>query len=623
MGRIEIPKFEKEEYLESTSPFEWLYSHKGNKLEMKQLATRMADDAANVGVRNFIALFNDYVASLKDVSNSIGPGNQTDFTGQDIGLWCGNWNATDMGIQGTDRLGFEVIACSHPIFPVRRLVNIDSGLEKIELAFQRGGKWNRHIFEKSTLADSRAIVKLSDYGIAVNSDNAKHLVRYLGDVESLNYDRLECVNSVGRLGWIEGHGFSPYVENLVFDGSEEFRDRFENVKECGSFDEWIQACNSIRKTESVVTRIVLAASFASVLVKPCSCLPFFLHLWGGSEAGKSVGLMMAASVWANPEIGRYIQTFNATGVGKEMGATFYNSMPLMLDELQLIESNRSKFQQMIYELAEGVGRTRGKKTGGVQKTGTWRNCIMTTGEFPLVDSNTAAGAVNRTVEIFCRDIKLFTNNKVGNAKNVARFFQKNYGFAGKQFVKKLQEPEGLEKAISLQDRFAIEISSKGDVTDKQSASAALILAADTLAEEWIFHDGVRLEVQDILPYLATKTKLDQNRRALDFLYDQVSVNLVHFMPDRMADRSSEIWGDLDEKYMYIIKSQFDRLLNENGFNSEAFLGWARQNGEIRVGKDGKSTINHRILGKPMRCVWLKAPADECPEDRSPEDELPL
>lgn len=620
---IEIPKFEKEEYLEGTSPFEWLYSHRCNRLEMKQLATRMTDEAAKVGVRNFVALFNDYVASLKDVSNSVGPGNQTDFTGQDIGLWCGNWNATDMGIQGTDRLGFEVIACSHPILPVRRLINIDSGLEKIELAFQRGGFWRHHIFDKSTLADARAIVKLSDYGIAVNSDNAKHLVRYLGDVESLNYDRLESVNSVGRLGWIEGHGFSPYVENLVFDGSEEFRDRFESVKECGSFDEWIQACNSIRKTESVVTRIVLAASFASVLVKPCSCLPFFLHLWGGSEAGKSVGLMMAASVWANPEIGRYIQTFNATSVGKEMGATFYNSMPLMLDELQLVESSRSKFQQMIYELAEGVGRTRGKKTGGVQKTGTWRNCIMTTGEFPLVDSNTAAGAVNRTVEIFCRDIKLFTNNKVGNAKNVARFFQKNYGFAGKQFVKKLQEPEGLEKAISLQDRFAIEISSKGDVTDKQSASAALILAADTLAEEWIFHDGVRLEVQDILPYLATKTKLDQNRRALDFLYDQVSVNLVHFMPDRMADRSSEIWGDLDEKYMYIIKSQFDRLLNENGFNSEAFLGWARQNGEIRVGKDGKSTINHRILGKPMRCVWLKAPADECPEDRSPEDELPL
>lgn len=621
--KIDIPEFEKEEYLESIAPFEWLYSHRGNRLQMKQLCNRMAEQASDVGVKNFVTLFNDYLAMLKETGAGVSSmENQTDFEGQDMGLWCGTWRADDSGICGTDRLGFEILACPHPILPVRRLVNIDTGLEKVELAYRRSGRWKRQIFDKSTISDARSIVKLSDYGIAVNSGSAKYLVNYLGDVESLNYDRIETANSVGRLGWIDGYGFSPYVENLVFDGGEEYRDRFESVREHGDYDAWLEACRSIRRTECVVTRIVLAASFASVLVKPCSCLPFFLHLWGGSEAGKSVGLMMAASVWANPEIGRYIQTFNATAVNKELGATFVNSMPLMLDELQMIEGGRSKFQQMIYELAEGVGRGRGKKGGGVQKTGTWRNCIMTTGEFPLIDSNTAAGAVNRTVEIFCRDIKLFTTNCIGEAKAIARFFQRNYGFAGRQFVSCLQDG-GIEKAIAAQDRFAEAVSAWGDVTDKQAASAALILAADALAEEWIFQDGIHLTVEDIVPFLVTKTKLDQNRRALEFLYDQFSVNLIRFSPHLTAEKSIENWGDSDDRYIYIIKTQFDKLLNENGFNAEAFIGWARQNQVIKVGKDNKSTINHRIFGKPVRCVWLRAPSDrDCPEDED-DGELPL
>lgn len=606
----------------TTAPYEELYQyHK----EPFVHATKMAELAAyadSVRFKGFKLLYKNYVQSLKAQSDTVYIDNVTNFSKQPLELNAGDWEAGDDGIHKKNGFNNEV-ACPHPIMPVERLVNIDTGEEKLKLAFRKGGNWREIIVSKTVLANANKVTELAGCGIAVTSQNAKAFVQYISDLENLNYDLIPETKCVGRLGWIDGYGFSPYVDGLVFDGAEEYRDRFNSVCSHGSYDAWKDACRSIRGAEGAVTRIVLAAGFASALVKPCSCLPFFLHLWGGSEAGKSVGLMMAASIWANPEMGRFIQTFNATGVGKELGATFLNSLPLMLDELQMVESSRAKFQQMIYELAEGVGRTRGKKSGGIQKTGTWRNCIMTNGENPLIDSNTSAGAVNRTVEIFCRDAKLFSRSRVGDAKAVARFFQRNYGFAGRDFVAMLQRPGNMEKAVALQDEFAVQLSAKGDVTDKQSASAALILAADALAEEWIFHDGVCLEAEDLVPFLATKTRMDQNRRALEFLYDQVSVNLSHFSPERAADRTVEIWGDSDQDFVYIIKSQFDKLLSENGFNAESFLGWARQNGTIRIGKDGKSTINHRILGKPVRCVWLCAPPDDhCPEDGTVE-ELPL
>ena len=98
--------------------------------------------------------------------------------------------------------------------------------------------------------------------------------RYLTDIEHLNYDVIPELHSVGRLGWIDGYGFSPYVDNVVFDGDVSFRSLFDAVKPKGSYDKWLELCKQIRRN-GATARIMLAASFASVLVAPCECLPFF------------------------------------------------------------------------------------------------------------------------------------------------------------------------------------------------------------------------------------------------------------------------------------------------------------------------------------------------------------
>ena len=603
-----LPEYTKNDFLMTTTPYEWLYAHKDNRFELKQLLSRMSAMAKSVGVGNLTALFNAYVESIKGQDTMPG-GNRTDFTGQELELDCGSWDATDIGIFGTDKLGFPVTACYHPIMPVQRLVNIDSGIHKIKLAFSMGRRWSSIIEDRSTVSDSHAIIGLSRYGIAVNSENAKYLVRYLSEVEQMNYDLIPEVSSVGRLGWIDDYGFSPYTGELVFDGEEEYRTRFESIKERGSRQKWIDCCKSVRagKTKgAVIARIMLAASFASALVKPCNCLPFFVHLWGGSETGKTVGLLLAASVWADPEIGKYIQTFNATDVGKELGAAFYNSLPLILDELQLVKDNRKDFDRMIYQLSEGVGRTRGKKTGGLQKTPTWRNCILTTGEHPIISPSSGAGAVNRTLEIDCHDLHLFDD-----PKGVAVALYNNYGFAGREFVERLMDDAALEDARSLQNAMQEELKTE-DTMDKQTASAALIMAADRMIEKQFFQDGILLKPSDIAPYLVNKQMVNQNARALQFIYDQVNINANRFSPDVSA--GGEIWGDQDDQYIYIIKSKFDQILQDEGYNASAFIGWAKNHGVLCCGPDGRPTKVKKILGKSARCVWIRCKNGDNQED---------
>ena len=595
----DVPAFTHDDYLKTTKPFEYLYEHRENKFELKQLLGIMSDQAKNVGIKNLATLFKAY---METVSGTVTPGfNRTDFSGQEMELDCGGWTASDTGIYGTDKMGFEVVACYHPIMPVQRLVNIDTGIHKVKLAFSLGKRWNTIIEDRSVISDSRSIIGLSKYGIMVNSETGKALVRYLADVEQMNYDLIPEVSSVGRLGWIDDYGFSPYVEDLVFDGEEEYRTRFESIQERGSREKWLECVRAVRAGKTpgnVIARIVLAASFASVLVKPCNCLPFFVHLWGGTETGKTVGLLLAASVWADPEIGKYIQTFNATEVGKELGAAFCNSMPLIIDELQLIKDNRKDFDRMIYQLSEGVGRSRGRKQGGLQKTPTWRNCILTTGEFPIISPNSGAGAVNRTIEIDCHAEHLFDD-----PKQVATTLYGNFGFAGREFVEHLMEEGAQERVQSIQEAMQDAIKT-GDTMDKQTASAALILAADRLAEEWIFQDGILLQPDDIRSYLVSKDTVNQNGRALQFLYDFININQARFSPDADAHQG-EVWGDLDEEYAYIIRSKFDQILQDEGYNASAFLGWAKNNNMILPGNDGKLTRTKRINGRVSRCIWLK------------------
>ena len=391
-NELMIPEFTVEQYKYTDEPYKWLYEQRGNKFLLKQITVRMQEQAGALGFRGFVAMWNAYTESMAQ-REGVTLERVTEFTGQPIELLCAEYICDDSGVSLLDKFGYQSLICRHPIEPVRRLVNVDSGEERLEIAYRKGKVWRSVIIEKSVIASSSQILQLAAFGVMVNSENAKALSTYLFDLEQLNYDRLPEQNSVGRLGWVVAGGFSPYVDDLIFDGETNYRHIFNAVKSSGDFEKWKEAAKSVR-AEKGIARIALAASFASVILEPCGLLPFFVHFWGGTENGKTVLLMLAASVWASPKLGNYVTTFNSTSVGMEMTASFLNSLPMCVDELQIQSTAGIRdFDKIIYQLTEGVGRTRGAKLGGLQKQNTWKNCIITNGEHPISNANSGGGAV--------------------------------------------------------------------------------------------------------------------------------------------------------------------------------------------------------------------------------------
>ena len=598
-----INTYTRDDFLKTTAPYDFVYLYINNKFRFGQVKELVATRAKEVGVRTFAQQFKNYMAenhpNIKQVHV-----NFTEFPDAPIVLACGKYTCLE-DVCFEDSRGEVVEVCNHPIMPVERIVNIDDNTEKLRLKYRKGVVWRDVIVEKEILASASKIVQLANVGIAVNSENAKYLVRYLTDMESLNYDIIPEVKSVGRLGWIKGYGFSPYIDELIFDGEESFRHMFRAIKPVGDFFEWRKLALDVRKEKDPSARILLAASFASVLVEPCDCLPFFVHLWGGTESGKSVATLFACSVWASPVLGEYMKTFNATAVSQELTAGFLNSLPLAYDELQIVQSRKSN-DDIVYKLCEGVGRDRGKKTGGLQKLSTWRNVILSTGETPISSATSGGGAINRVIEIECSNRKI-----ISNPLELIPRMKENYGLAGALFVDWIQQKqENLQEVIDLRLSYMKKFRDFSDVTDKQAMAASLILTADELTERLFIQDGVRLTIDDLKPFLITKADVDLNQRCYDFLCDFVVANYAKFNPAGNDNYQGEIYGDARDDYVYIIKSKFDQVLTDNGYNPRAFLSWAAKKDLIK--RDGRhNTVKHPICsyGNP-RCVALYRADDD-------------
>ena len=605
--------FEKDDFL-TTTPYEALYAYHKEPFTHAAKMEELAAYSVSKGFKGFKTMYKKYVESLKAQSGTIYIDNVTNFTNQPLELNAGDWEADDSGIFKKNGYNDEV-ACPHPIMPVERLVNIDTGEEKLQLALRKGTIWRKIIVSKTVLASSNKVTELAGSGIAVTSQNARAFIQYISDMENMNYYLIPEKKSIGRFGYIPDEGFSPFVDGLIFDGDVNFKAMFQTVRSRGSETKWLETAAEVREM-STTARIILAASFASVLLEPLNCLPFFVHLWGvDSGTGKTVALMVAASVWGDPAVGSYVKTFDGTVVGMEKTAAFLNNLPFCLDELQLAKDSKGRTTFDVYKLAQGVGRTRGNRSGGVDLTPTWRNCILTTGESPLTGTASGAGAVNRVIDIECKSAQAV----IKDGMRISGAVKRNYGFAGRKFVERLYQP-GVIDQVSERYRELFRILSDRDTTEKQAMAAAAIILADELACQWIFSGQQPLTIEQVSEFLASKAAVSAGDRGYKYLCDWVTQN-SNKLCGRSENPNIEVLGALEDGRAYIIRSVFERILQDAGYSTAAMISYLKQSNLIET-RGRANTKGKRINGIPTECFCLRLPSVELDDEADP-DEQPL
>jgi len=520
-----------------------------------------------------------------------------DSDGKYDNMFCGAWIAGENGIYSSESSHAAKMACYHPILPVERLKNLETGEEQLKIAYKRSGMWHEIIVPKTLVASASKIVALSGQGIAVTSENAKLLVQFLADVENRNGDYIRVQYSTSKLGWIKGF-FVPYDKDIVFDGNSRFKQIYEAIDTRGNRNKWFEYVSDLRRTGRKEIRFMLAASFASVLVGMLGALPFFVDLWGETEGGKTVTLMLAASVWANPDESQYIGDFKTTDVALEARADMLNHLPMILDDTSKVSARiRDNFEGVVYDLCSGKGKSRSNKELGMNRENRWKNCILTNGERPLNSYVGQGGAINRIIEVAADD-GIFPD-----AQKAVDIFKKNYGHAGKEFIQVLKDMD-MKEITDIQKDYQRQLADD-EKMQKQSISMSVILAADKIATDCLFKDGCYISVNDARAVLMSKNEVSDNQRCYDYLVDKVAMNGARFDMETKIEK----WGIIENGYAIFYNAAFDGICRDGGYSKKSFLSWAMKRNLIES-QGGNPTKVKKINGSPCRCVWLKLDASD-------------
>lgn len=507
----------------------------------------------------------------------------------------------------------KVSLCHQPVVITARLENIDSGMEMMELAFMRNGKWKTLRAPRSNLFNKTSLIKYADSGLLVSSDNSEGMVRYFTDYETENGGVIPFIRSVSRIGWI-GKEFYPYVTEgeIVFDG-DDGEEILPALTAKGDFEVWFETAKVLR--ESAVSRAMLAGSFVSPMLSPLQNRIINIHFWYASGSGKTAMLKFSLSVWGNPL--KLMGNFNSTAVGLERRAGTLKHLPLGLDELQVLNEKRLSSSTIVYSLGNGYGKTRGSKNGGLQEVPTWLNSIISTGEQPITNETSMDGINTRVLEVYGQPIE-----DMEYGRYVHQVSEDNYGFAGEKFVRYLVEKVMTDKGKLSSDYTKIrsELKKSFEMLDLGDPGAhldniAAISLSDRYSSECLFsmseEDAIAEALElgmTLLHNCKSLEKEDSVDRAWHFVEGWVAEN-----KNRFDTAVSPCYGKIDKHHVFIIASVLREALEDAGFIYTKCIKGFHDREYIESFSNSEGGNNNqtqkRIQGVNTRVVCLKIDVD--------------
>jgi putative DNA primase/helicase len=366
--------------------------------------------------------------------------------------------------------------------------------------------------------------KLRGWGLQIAPKRRNSLLEYL--ITSRPKQRARVT---GRTGWHEGESGRVFVlpdrsfgdagEVWLFDDAGQPTSSF---KQRGTLDDWRREV-AARCTGN--SRLVFAVSlaFASPLLHVAEMESGGFHLISNSSNGKTTAMRLAASVCGGQD---YMQRWRATDNGLEALAMQHCDAPLLLDELAQLDPRAAG--EVAYMLANGAGKARAQRAGGMRDTARWRLLFLSAGEIGLAQHMAEAGKQTKAgQEIRIAEIQADAGAGLGvfeeihgeaNGADFARVLDRAlrqcYGTAfpafldalvrqqgeiadtlreaRKAFARRYLSEEASGQARRVADRFAMvgaggELATKMGITGWQGGAA--ILAAGACFESWLSQRG--------------------------------------------------------------------------------------------------------------------------------------
>ena len=268
--------------------------------------------------------------------------------------------------------------------------------------------------------------------------------------------------------------------------------------EKGSLSEWTANVGSLCSGNDILL-LAISTAFSGPLLDFLDLdLGGGLHFKGASSQGKSTVLRVGTSVWGSPQA---TCSWRATGNGLEALAASVNGTFLPLDELGEIEGRH--LNDVLYSLANGVGKARMTSGQDPAETKRWRVGILSTGEISIArklaeaGKRQMAGQMVRLVDVTADGQRFGAFDELHGAADAAAFSDRLkratiqfHGTAGVAFVRELIALAGKrDKIRNMASTYACDLcshlhSEPSGVVQRAAERFALIGIAGELAAKF-------------------------------------------------------------------------------------------------------------------------------------------
>ncbi|WP_050798397.1 DUF927 domain-containing protein [Commensalibacter intestini] len=310
------------------------------------------------------------------------------------------------------------------------------------------------------------------------------------------------------------------------------------------------------------------ASLAGSLLEMTHIAGGGLHLIGKSQSGKSTALFVAASIWGKGARDGQVRSWRHTGNGLEGIANETSDLCLILDEFG--EASAKEIGDIIYMLANGIGKGRANQLGNARSVKTWRSIFLSSGEVTLDQKmsedqrSSKMGQKVRFMEIPAdagKDMGLFENiHAFKEAGLFASYLQtqsaKFYGSVGLAFIESLCKArqhneehfkQELSQAIEqrTQELLSNHTTSKEGAIRTIAQRCALIEQAGLLAVQYqIFSFDKVIITQSIEQCF--KDWISHNPNMQEHEEKQMILHIKHYLETHGANRFIDItFADTD------------------------------------------------------------------------------